>query len=244
MAVFFAQRASPETEYVAPVQGQSGTVLFFMNTEYGLSNVHLATAGTLLEKHPDVEVHVASFARSASKMAGIASLARRRTKDAKEIHFHELPGPEYAEALSDRMGGFGRKSIRHLMHAPGFKGANEIFRAVQPAMSPWNGSEHVRLYEKATELIQTIDPAVVVLDIALRPAIDAARQNNRLYAYLVPNILADTFWAEQPQGGMFWKFARFVLPVSLPFFFLFSLSLSFFFTYTFHRPLFFFCITN
>lgn len=211
VAIFLAQASSStKAEYVAPVRGKNETVLFFANAEYGLSNVHLATASALLERHPEIDVHIASFPRVASKIAKVASLARRKVKTAKDIHFHELPGPEYAQALSDRMGGLGRKSIRHMVHAPGIKGIDQVMRSVMPAMSPWDGREHVRLYEKASELIQTIDPAVVILDIAMRPAIDAARQNNRLYAYVTPNVLADTFWAEQPNGAMFWKYSRFV----------------------------------
>ncbi|KAJ2984074.1 hypothetical protein NUW58_g6141 [Xylaria curta] len=208
VAIFLARASSsPEQDYVAPVRGKNETVLFFINTEYGLSNVHLATASALLEKHPEIDVHIASFPRSAPKVARVTSSARRKLKGAKDIHFHELPGPEYAEALSDRMGGLGRKSIRHIVHTPGIKGIDQILRSVQPAMSPWDGPNHVLIYEKATELIQTVDPALVVLDIALRPAIDAARQNNRLYAFIAPNVLADTFWAEQPWGAMF-KYSR------------------------------------
>ncbi|KAI8955602.1 hypothetical protein F4801DRAFT_272837 [Xylaria longipes] len=209
VAIFLARASSStKVDYIAPVQGRNETVLFFINAEYGLSNVHLATAGALLEKHPEINVHIASFPRLAPKIAKVISLARRKVESAKDIHFHELPGPEYAEALSDRMGGVGRKSIRHIVHAPGIKGIDKIMRSVMPAMSPWDGREHVQLYERATELIQTVDPALVVLDIAMRPAIDAARQSNRFYAYLTPNVLADTFWAEQPNGAMFWKYSR------------------------------------
>ncbi|KAI3340727.1 hypothetical protein F4824DRAFT_452008 [Ustulina deusta] len=209
VAVYLA-RASPSTE-VEPtptVQGKNGTVLFFINTEYGLSNVHLATTGALLEKHPGIDVHIASFPRLASKVAKVASLAQQKSKAAKDIQFHELPGREYAEALSNQVGGVGGKSIRHLLHPPGMKGINEIMRIVQPAISPWDGGDHVEIYQKAREIMEAVDPAVVVLDIALRPAIDAAIQNNRLYTYLAPNVLADTFWIDQPFRTMFMKFPR------------------------------------
>ncbi|KAI1108812.1 hypothetical protein F5Y14DRAFT_434669 [Nemania sp. NC0429] len=206
----FLARSSPAVagDLIAPVQGKNETVLFFMNCEYGLSNVHLATAGALLEKHPDIDVHVASFLSTAAKVAKVNSLIRRKVKGARKIHFHELPGPEYAEALSDHLGGLGKRSVRHVIHTPGIKGVDQIMRAIYPAMSPWRGEDHVQIYEKATEIIESVDPALVVLDIALRPAIDAAAQNNRLYAYLSPNSLADIFSAEQPYGSMFWKYAR------------------------------------
>lgn len=210
VAVFLARGSPAAGDFIAPVQGKNETVLFFMNAEYGLSNVHLATAGALLEKHPDIDVHIASFPCTASKVTKVNSLVRRKVKGARNIHFHELPGPEYAEALSDQLGGLGKRSVRHVMHTPGIKGINQIMRALYPAMSPWRGKDHVQIYEKATEIIESVDPALVVLDIAFRPTIDAAIQNNRFYAYLAPNILADIFSAEQPYGSMFWKYARFV----------------------------------
>ncbi|KAI1165789.1 hypothetical protein F5B18DRAFT_649468 [Nemania serpens] len=209
VAVFLA-RGSPAAagNSIAPVQGKNETVLFFINAEYGLSNVHLATAGALIEKHPDIDVHIASFPHTASKVRKVNSMVRRKVKGARNIHFHELPGPEYAEALSDRLDGLGKRSIRHVMHTPGIKGVDHVVRAVNPAMSPWRGKDHVQIYEKATEIIRSVDPALVVLDIAFRPAIYATIQNNRFYAYLAPNILADVFAAEQPYGSMFWKYAR------------------------------------
>ncbi|TGJ79107.1 hypothetical protein E0Z10_g9652 [Xylaria hypoxylon] len=209
VAVFLA-RASRSTEevYAPTIQGKNETVLFFTNAEYGLSNVHLATAAALLENYPGIDVHIASFPRSGPKVAKVSSLARRKFKSTNDIHFHELPGPEYAEALSDRMGGLGRKSIRHLLHPPGLKGLDHIMRIIQPAISPWDGSDHVQIFQKATELIQTVDPALVVLDIAFKPAIDATMQNNRLYTFLAPNVLSDTFWIEQPWGSMLRKYSR------------------------------------
>ncbi|KAI0203444.1 hypothetical protein F4808DRAFT_19934 [Astrocystis sublimbata] len=218
VAVFLARGVkSPwSTDYVAPVQGKNETVLFFINAEYGLSNVHLATASALLERHPNIDLHIASFPRVAPKVAKVASLARQKVKSAKDIHFHELPGPEYTTALSDRLGGIGRKSISHIVHTPGAKGVDTIVRSMIPALSPWNGSDHIQIFEKATELIQTIDPSLVVLDIGMRPTIDAARQSNRFWAYIVPNVLADMFWAEQPNGAMFWKYSRVGSPFAFP----------------------------
>ncbi|KAI0799053.1 hypothetical protein GGR55DRAFT_684348 [Xylaria sp. FL0064] len=209
VAVFLARTSSsPKFEPTPTVQGKNGTVLFLVNTEYGLSNVHLATSGALLEKHPGIDVHIASFPRLVSKVDKVSSLAQRKSKAAKNIKFHDLPGREYAEALSNQLGGAGRKSIRHLLHPPGIKGVNKIMRFIQPAMSPWDGGDHVAIYEKTKEIIEAVDPAVVVLDIAMRPAIDAVIQSDRLYTYLAPNVLADTFWIDQPLKSMFMKIPR------------------------------------
>ncbi|KAI1127421.1 hypothetical protein F5Y10DRAFT_193524 [Nemania abortiva] len=210
VAVFLARATpAPEEDLIAPVQGKNETVLFFINVEYGLSNVHLATASALLEKHPDIDIHIASFPRTASKVAKVNSLAQKKLKGSRDIHFHELPGPEYLEAISEQMGSSpGRKSLRHIMHTPGIGGIDTIIPLVQAATSPWGGREHVMIHERSTELMRTIDPAVVVLDVALRPSIDAAMQSNRLYAILAPNVLADTFWFSQPLRSVLMKIPR------------------------------------
>ncbi|KAK5632752.1 hypothetical protein RRF57_008466 [Xylaria bambusicola] len=212
VAVFLARTSrSTEEEFIhtPTIPGRNGTVLFIINAEYGLSNVHLATTSALLEKHPGIEVHVASFPRSASKVAKLSALAQKKFKVDRGVQFHELPGREYAQALSNQMGGVGGKSVRHLLHPPGIKGIEEIMRVIRPAISPWDGTDHIDIYEKVRELIGIIDPALVVLDMAFRPAIDAVIESDRLYTYLSPNVLADTFWFEQPLPGMITKIPRF-----------------------------------
>ena len=211
IGIFLASTSRQTAEPpIAPVQGKNETVLFFINAEYGLSNVHLATAGALLEKHPNIEVHIASFPRAGPKVDKVSSLARRKYSTTRDIHFHTLPGPQHTEAFADRRGGHGN-SVRHIMHPPGMKGLNEMLRHIEAAMSPWDGDDHIQIYEKAVELVRTVDPAIIVLDTAMKPTIDAARRGNRLYAYISPNLLADVFYGHQPYGGMFWKYPRFVL---------------------------------
>ncbi|KAI1361827.1 hypothetical protein F5Y08DRAFT_313722 [Xylaria arbuscula] len=221
VAVFLARTSQSTQDIFIPtptVPGKNGTVLFIINTEYGLSNVHLATTSALLEKHPGIDVHVASFPRSAPKVAKVSALAEKRFKTDRGVKFHELPGREYAQALSNQVGGFSGKSIQHLLHPPGIKGINEIMRVIRPAMSPWDGNDHIEIYERVREILETVDPALVVLDIAFRPSIDAVLQSDRLYTYLSPNVLADTFWFEQPFPGMITKIPRIGLdsPSPLP----------------------------
>ncbi|KAI8226615.1 Glycosyltransferase sdnJ [Colletotrichum sp. SAR 10_86] len=52
----------------ASVKGKPDTILFAVNTEYGLSNVHLATIFSLLKNHPNLKIHIASFPSFASKV--------------------------------------------------------------------------------------------------------------------------------------------------------------------------------
>ncbi|KAI1824936.1 hypothetical protein F4861DRAFT_504101 [Xylaria intraflava] len=216
IAAFFASSFVQPTESPAPpALGKNGTVLFFMNAEYGLSNVHLATAGAIQEKYPCIDVHIASFPRTASKVTRASDLARRKSPGVRDIHFHELPGPEYMKAFGARTDGQPNSS-RHIMHAPGTKGLNKLLSLLEAAISPWEADDHIRIFQKAMEIIDAVDPAIVVLDTAFKPTVDATQHKNRLYAYLTPNILADAFFGDQPYGGMFWKYPRMGTGFSFP----------------------------
>ncbi|KAI0505116.1 hypothetical protein F5B22DRAFT_538212 [Xylaria bambusicola] len=207
-AVFLSSKppATSDSSF-SPIPGRNGTVLFFINTEYGLSNVHLATASGLLEKYPCTEIHVASFPRTASKLRKLSTLARRKSPATRNIYFHELPGPEYSKAFSARLGTHGN-FVHHLMHPPGMKGLGTITSQVQAAISPWEAEDHIKLFDKAENIIQDVDPSVVVLDTTLRPAIQAAWKSNRTHAYISPNALVDAFAGDQPYWGFLWKYSR------------------------------------
>ncbi|KAI9147504.1 Glycosyltransferase buaB [Paramyrothecium foliicola] len=73
-------------------------------------------------------------------------------------------------------------------------------------MSPWSHEDHWLLYKQISDLILKIDPTVVVLDPMFRPAVDAARNLDRLRAILCPNALTDDFLYAQSHGAVFWKY--------------------------------------
>ncbi|KAJ3578718.1 hypothetical protein NPX13_g1845 [Xylaria arbuscula] len=215
-AVFLASRSNIPSEIsFSPVQGRNGTALFFINTEYGLSNVHLATVSGLLEKYPCTEIHVASFPRTAKKLERLSSLSRRKSPETQVIQFHELPGPEYLKAVADRLGG-REDSVQYLLHRPGMRGMKSVIEQVQVAISPWETKDHIRMFEKAGEIIRTVDPSVVVLDTTLRPPMQATWKSNRLYAYISPNALVDGWAVEQPYMSFLWKYPRMGSDFSVP----------------------------
>jgi hypothetical protein len=70
----------------------------------------------------------------------------------------------------------------------------------------WSGEEHQAIYEEVIEIIRQVDPAVVVVDYAFRPAIDATLKLNRFHVIISPLALADLFGILQPYGGAFWEY--------------------------------------
>ncbi|KAI1264964.1 hypothetical protein F5Y18DRAFT_389026 [Xylariaceae sp. FL1019] len=190
----------------SPVIGQNNTVLFLVNAEHGLSNVHLATAQALLERHPHVQSHFGSFKEMAPRLEHLSS--HMKIPHERDIGFHPIDGPSFREAHG-KTGSTGS-------HFPGWAGVGHQCKDMQLYMAPWIGEEHLAIYEQIGRLIDEVDPAVVVLDVFFRPAIDATRDKNRLHAFISPNTLIDAFPTYQPWGKMFWKYPAMASGIPYP----------------------------
>ncbi|KAK7448563.1 hypothetical protein CaCOL14_011792 [Colletotrichum acutatum] len=188
-----------QSEQITPVIGKNNTLLFIANVEHGLSNVHVATVYSLLERHPDITIHFASWSKIKPKIDRVTGYARRKTPQTRSVVFHELPGPNFWEAS-------GRNSSLSWMQPPGVAGLAGLNEDMAQFISPWSGEDHLLIYESIRDHIRDIDPAIVVLDMFHRPGMDATRGDGRLHAILSPNVLADCFAGDQPWLKGFWKF--------------------------------------
>ncbi|KAK8059087.1 hypothetical protein PG996_009017 [Apiospora saccharicola] len=105
LGVMAAPESSGDT-----VTGINNTALFLVTGVHGLSNVHFATIQSLLEHHPQVEIHFATptsdtdstdgvNGRNVAKLKRIASFARSVNPAARDVTFHHLPGPSWVRAL-------------------------------------------------------------------------------------------------------------------------------------------------
>ncbi|KAJ8128370.1 hypothetical protein O1611_g5264 [Lasiodiplodia mahajangana] len=181
--------------------GRNNSVLFLTNSEHGLSNVFVATAYALLDLYPEIEVHYASFEQMAARIERVSNYAVRKTPSTENIIFHELPGPSFLANMVK----FG-KTLTDAVHPPGVAGATVVSRDMSFYVSPWSGEDHIRIYSKAADIINEVDPALVVLDAFLRPAIDATRNCSRLHAFMSPLTPIESFPLVQPYLGWLWKY--------------------------------------
>lgn len=190
------------------ITGRNNTALFLVAEHHGLSNVHLATAQSLLERYPDIEVQFASFPKLARKFPRLSALAQKKQPLARDIAFHGLTrGRSYVDALLDGMlGGYDDEGLSNMVYPPGLPGIEVLATGLQQILSPWPAEEHLALHDEIAALIDELDPAVVVLDTIFGPAIEATRGRNRTHAFITPNTLIDNFLADQPYGQMFWKY--------------------------------------
>ncbi|RYC56908.1 hypothetical protein CHU98_g9300 [Xylaria longipes] len=156
LALIASQWTPPTAPLITDIrQGRNNTVLFLTNSEHGLANVLVATAYTLLERHPEVQVHYASFPSMARKL----------------------------ERISERAPPEAAVSTRHCLP-----------RTPRP------------LFHFDHDIIDEVDPSLVVLDPTLRPAIHAARNSSRLHAFISPLTPIESFPLEQPYFGWLWKY--------------------------------------
>lgn len=183
-------------------------VLFLVLPHHGLSNVHLATAFALLERHPQLKVEFASFPLLKKKVQRISASGQEANPEAKPIGFHSIQGLEYGELVRDSLAlsTGGPFSIEKIVMPPGLPGIKSIVKDFALYVSPWPAHDHLETYHDIRRTIDAIDPAVVVLDTIFAPAMDATRDSNRLHAFITPNTLLDNFSAKQPWAGFFWKY--------------------------------------
>lgn len=184
---------------IPPIRGKNSTVLFLVTGEHGLTNVHLATAQALVEEHPDITIHWVTFAKFSRKVNQVSAAATKKNPASKPIQVQSLSGVSFAEAC-------GRDGGADMITPPGLQGIKKFSKTIDDCMSPWTAKDHYSLYQTLGKIIDEVDPAVVVLDQLFGPAMDAAREKNRLHSIISPNTLVDMFAGEQPFGAIFWKY--------------------------------------
>lgn len=188
LSIWTALRPSPPP---VPTPGRRNVVLFVTNSANGLSNVHLATALTLIAEHPSLELHFASFAKLKPDISRISP----------SIIWHELPPPDLVTTFDRAFG-----NVAGIASPPGLRGIHKMTKDVQILLAPWKAEEHWTLYQIITGIIDEVDPAVVVLDSIFRPGVEATQDANRMHMFISPNSLTDSLAHKQPWGAMFWKY--------------------------------------
>jgi hypothetical protein len=189
------------------VRGKNNTVLYIVSEHPGHSNVHAATAQSLLQTHPDIEIHFASFPKISNTLERVSQFAKRHEPRAKDIIFHQLNGTSFHEAFENYPHlSFDEDGKIGAISPPGTEGIKGLAKDIQVFVAPWHQEDHLAHFRQVSDLIERVDPAVICLDTMFAPAIEATRALNRLHAFITPNMLVDNFLAEQPRLGFLWKY--------------------------------------
>ena len=182
-------------------------LLFLTNREHGAANVHLAVSYEILTQYPGVEVHFASFAGLQKHVRAVSSQASKllpgEAPGVSPIIFHALPGSSITETVAAR---FGASFQEAMTHPPGVAGAVQSYKRVGNLAASWPGEEHLKIYAATAEVIQEVNPALVILDPVFIPGVEACRKLQAKYAMLSPNAMKDLLVQQQPRGEIFWKY--------------------------------------
>ncbi|KAI9151444.1 Glycosyltransferase sdnJ [Paramyrothecium foliicola] len=186
---------TPPPAKVAPLnRGRNNTILFLTGELNGVSNVHVASSFALLENYPGFEVHYASFPALEKIITRVSAAARAKTPSAQPLVWHTLPGPSMETTMLRVVGqGYG-----DLIQQPGAAGLDKKLRDVSSVYVGWTAEEHWALYEAMRELVEEVDPAVVVFDHVVKPAVDLAANLDRRVMTISPNVLTDLVIDVQP----------------------------------------------
>ena len=170
---YFYTMILPEKPMPPQVVGRNNTILMAVNSENGLSNVHIATAFSLAKNYPLVEIHFASFDKLRAEVERVSAAA-----GGQPFKFHSFNTTSMEKCFARNFG-----NEEGLISPPGLKGVMHFTANIQKMLSPWTVEEYFTIFNKTMDFINEIDPAVVVLDSLLAPAIDATRQANRIHAF-------------------------------------------------------------
>ncbi|PON30312.1 hypothetical protein TGAM01_v200752 [Trichoderma gamsii] len=208
VATFLTQR--PVTQHETLIGGRNNTVLVLTDSHPGLCNAHLAAVSELIESHPALEVHYASFPSLANKLGRIEMNAKAKNPYAK-VHWYEFDAPSLAEEAGVHKG--GPSGIRT---PPGLPGLHAFGDIISFFMAAWSKEAHLEIYRSIVDIIDEVDPSLIVLDPWFRPGVDAARSLNRRRAYVSPNALLDDLSVRQPLGAHFWKYPGMATGIAFP----------------------------
>lgn len=194
-------RRSPHPPAGPLIPGRNNTVLFLTAEPRGLANVHIATSFALAVNHPSLDVHYASFIELGDTVKQTSNSALAKNPSARQITWHEISGPG-VEASFYRV--FGNSN--GMVEEPGAKGMAKKINDVKSLLTSWTAEEHWAIHKRLIELIDEVDPSVIIIDHVFKPASDLVGNVNRRIISISPNILVDLIADRQPWGGMFWKY--------------------------------------
>lgn len=166
-------------------------------------DVHLASYSSLQPRLDELlSTHAAAYPRPLMIASGISKDGSSLEGDTQRpsITFHIIPGLSGAEACY-------RDGIQGLLpHTPGLKGAVPSYGRLQEFFFHITGADYMEQERSARDIINKVQPAVIIAEQGLSQAIDACYELRRPFVILSPNSFKDFEQRFQPRLGMLWKY--------------------------------------
>ena len=203
-------------------------VLFFTHSEHGQAQVHLSTAYELLSQ-PNVELHVASFEELAPRTVQISQFFDQQNESSpkREIKFHLIDYPSMKKL----------KKSSEAVHPGGFFGALGAYRNMIRILLCWSPAQYVGMVQRCSDIVDEVQPDVVVVDSLFSQALDMCRQrfarkdeplreDRAKYAILSPLDFSTTLSDIQPALAAWWKIPMWVILRFVPLYSILCLKLN------------------
>ncbi|GME30643.1 hypothetical protein C8Q76DRAFT_791940 [Neofusicoccum parvum] len=162
-------------------------ILFLTCPEHGQANVHLAVIASLREHHnDDVDIYISSY-----------ESLRPRVPDGvtfKPVFGHGLIHyfkPTLEEGMTVR------NTFRYVWTAPGFFNTITAVTKMLTVIHSETPEEYVKTAQAIEEVIDELDPTLVVIDSMFAQARDAAKKKGQAQVVLSPNVLKDLTMPDQ-----------------------------------------------
>ncbi|KAK4225652.1 hypothetical protein QBC38DRAFT_482415 [Podospora fimiseda] len=179
-------------------------ILITTNWEVGQSNVCLAVAHALVQADPTAQVHFASQEPIREAFKITADHAKQQFPSSKPIIFHPIAGKSMVDAL------LHAEPTIQLFEAtsrpPTFLNIINIISKIMTTLLPWTAEDFCQSYNSLVEIINTVQPDLVVTDCLFSPGLTVCSHLNLKHVVISPNTLKDFCVSSQPRFQFFWKY--------------------------------------
>ncbi|QSZ29829.1 hypothetical protein DSL72_004347 [Monilinia vaccinii-corymbosi] len=192
-------------------------ILFLTNSEYGQSNVVLATAYELILNN--VEVHIASFEAPAlaEEVSHIIDYGNARSPIRMRVDelnagtygpiptgsitavFHAIASPGMVEKLA-----LVARDQEAMRHGVGFLEAWRTYAKIPRILSSYTPEEYVGGVHSCVEIVKAVNPDGIVVEKLCAQGFDACALLGKKMMSITPNSFKDTLGQAQPNGFALW----------------------------------------
>ncbi|KAF4439570.1 UDP-glycosyltransferase 84B2 [Fusarium austroafricanum] len=184
-------------------------LLFFTNSDYGQSNVVLATTHALALTCQDAEIHVASFhdlqdgVENASRFMQ-ATAAKQKQPILDPFIFHKMEGNSWGPAVkSPETAVFDTLEL-----APNFVNSAKGVAVLPAVMIPWGPREFLAIYKDAQRALEEVDPDLTIVESLFAVALTLCHYLGIKWMVLSPNTIKEYVLPLQPKLAGLWKYPK------------------------------------
>ena len=180
-------------------------IVLATNCEFGQANVFLAVGHALQALDSSLEIHFVSFPPLAPAVSAASKYAAACFPGAQPWAFHELEGTTYYDALMaiepDHEG-----ISSAIDKPPSFFTSLAVSKLLNTFVVPWSGTQFMQIFQSFTQIVDKLQPDLVVVDCLSPPMLTACRYHKMKHVILSPNTIKDFSTPIQPWGAMLWKY--------------------------------------